>query len=55
MLELSDCLEWSKVGTLKDLKESEMLLARTLLLGLENIRFVSLKDVPELELGKLEC
>ena len=41
--------------SLKDLEESEILLVKTLLLGLQKIKLVSLKDVPELELEKLEC
>ena len=40
---------------MKYLEKSEILLVRTLLLVLEKINFVSLEDVPELELKKLEC
>ena len=36
-------------------EESEILPVGTLLLGLKTIKLVSLKDVPALELEKLEC
>ena len=36
-------------------EESEILPVRALLLGLKKIKLVSLKDVPALELEKLEC
>ena len=45
-----------QIGPLKDLEESEILLVRIFLLGLEKIKLASLKDVPGLglELEKLE-
>ena len=55
LLELSELLEWSKVGHFKDLEESAILLVRKLLLRLKSIKIILLKDVPELELEKLEC
>ena len=48
-------LKWNKVGPLKYLEESGILLVRVLLLGLEKIKLVSLRDVLDLELEKLEC
>ena len=41
--------------SLKYLEESGILLVRALLLGLEKIKLVSLRDVLDLELEKLEC
>ena len=48
-------LKGNKVGPLKYLEESGILLVRTLLLELEKIKLVSLRDVLDLELEKLEC
>ena len=48
-------LKGNKVGPLKYLEESGILLVRVLLLGLEKIKLVSLRDVLDLELEKLEC
>ena len=48
-------LKGNKVGPLKYLEESGILLVRALLLGLEKIKLVSLRDVLDLELEKLEC
>ena len=48
-------LKGNKVGPLKYLEESGILLVRTLLLELEKIKLVSLRDVLDLKLEKIEC
>lgn len=40
---------------MKYLEESGILLVRALLLGLEKIKLVSLRDVLDLKLEKIEC
>ena len=39
----------NKVGLLKDLEESDILLVTTLLLGIETFKLVSLRDVLDLD------
>ena len=40
---------------MNNLEESEILLVRALSLGLEKNKLVSLRDVPDLEVEKLDC